>query len=876
VRKVLCILLAVATVASAAALLPRAAYDRAQGDRVELVAGLGRIVGLADRQGLPARVVLEDFSRAGLTSVFATPEELARLEAERGPLLTGGGVLMWSPVLHGSTGQSAADVEALLREVAVMRDAGVPTGTVLLDGDAVPGFPASLEVTAAGLRDLGLPLGLVEDPSQLGYVPLAGTADLAALLDYSLLRVYRPPASLLESPQRLAEKVARSVKERGLRVVRLDLFAFYSEPPAAWMTGPAGEEGLLAANLRYVKEVRESLEAAGFEVGPAAGPPHPFRASPVLLAAIALGPWVVSAALLDLAVQGRLGRRRGGRLAVLLAGSVAAGCVLLLATRLPGALPLVQKLVALWAALVYPALAGVWLVRRWGALREGAARPTWSAVLGEVLAAAVLALVGGAAVAGAMSDVRFAVEMEYFRGVKLSYVVPPAVVLLASLWFAAPPHRRTLSGLREAVGRLGRMLTGEVRLRHVAAGLALALVLVVYVGRSGDQPWLPVSSVEVAARAWLDRTFHAQPRLKEFLVGYPSLMLGSYLARTGRRRWLPLWGAAGTVGLVSVVNSFEHVRTPVALTLTRTVNGALLGFVVGSVAVLAAAALVRGRSAEGPGRGTAAAGGSVPPSGGRVDILGVGVSRLTFEEAVARAARLVRAAGSSGEARLIFTPNPEMLYRAARDPGFAAELGSADMLVADGVGVVWASRVLGAPLPERVSGVDLLTRLMEKGREVHGDRPLCLFLLGSRPGVAEEAAARIRERYDGVAVVGWHHGYFSPEEEAGVLSAVHRARPDLLVVGLGSPKQEKWLVRHRAALGGMAAVGIGGALDVLSGRTRRAPACLRRLGLEWVYRILSQPRARLGRVPALVGFVAEVFRARLGRGRARGGRALRT
>jgi N-acetylglucosaminyldiphosphoundecaprenol N-acetyl-beta-D-mannosaminyltransferase len=269
------------------------------------------------------------------------------------------------------------------------------------------------------------------------------------------------------------------------------------------------------------------------------------------------------------------------------------------------------------------------------------------------------------------------------------------------------------------------------------------------------------------------------------------------------------------------------------------------------------------RAWGGGGRGRPAPGGPTGSTGstgsaGSISLLGVRLDRLTAAEAATEAFRLISEAGGGDEARLIFTPNPEMIFRARRNAAFRDILNSADLSVADGIGVVWGARFLGTPLPERVAGYDLLGRLIA-GAGTDGHEParrLRVFLLGSAPGVAREAAERI-EREDGAAtVVGEHHGFFT--DDGPVLRAVLDARPDLLVVGLGSPKQEMWLARHRKALAGLAAMGVGGSLDVLSGRTRRAPERIRRLNLEWLYRIVSQPRARLKRVPALAGFVLAV------------------
>lgn len=275
-------------------------------------------------------------------------------------------------------------------------------------------------------------------------------------------------------------------------------------------------------------------------------------------------------------------------------------------------------------------------------------------------------------------------------------------------------------------------------------------------------------------------------------------------------------------------------------------------------------------------------------AGGSATILGVRVDRLTLAEAAEATVGLIRRAaarrGSGGGASLVFTPNPEILARARRDAALRNALNAADLLVADGIGVVWASRVLGRPVPERVSGFDLLVALLAGAggaREPEGGAPqpgaegLRVFFLGGRPGVAAEAAAAVRRRFPGANVVGEHHGYFA--DDAEVLAEIRRCRPDLLVVGMGSPKQEMWLAKHRAALGGLVAMGAGGSLDVLSARTRRAPSLVRRLNLEWAYRILSEPRARFRRVPGLVAFVlavaGEALRGRRARPRRREGPA---
>ena len=238
----------------------------------------------------------------------------------------------------------------------------------------------------------------------------------------------------------------------------------------------------------------------------------------------------------------------------------------------------------------------------------------------------------------------------------------------------------------------------------------------------------------------------------------------------------------------------------------------------------------------------------------RVSVLGVGVDRVGLEDAVARLAdHLGTTPPVASGMQVVVTLNPEMVMHARRTPDFAAQLQAADLVVADGTGIVWAARLAGSPLPGRVPGIDLAERLLK----VCAERACGVFLLGGRPGVAEEAARRLAQRLPGLVVVGTHHGYFTPgsSEEEALLAQLQQSRPDLVLVGMGSPRQELWLFRHRRRLQGCVrvAVGVGGSLDVWAARVRRAPSLFRRTGTEWLFRLITQPwRAR--RMAALPSF----------------------
>ncbi|MFZ5634587.1 MAG: WecB/TagA/CpsF family glycosyltransferase [Bacillota bacterium] len=217
----------------------------------------------------------------------------------------------------------------------------------------------------------------------------------------------------------------------------------------------------------------------------------------------------------------------------------------------------------------------------------------------------------------------------------------------------------------------------------------------------------------------------------------------------------------------------------------------------------------------------------------KINLLGAAVDGLTMGQFVERIALFVE----EGDPCFVITLNPELLYRAQYDEDLLAMINRADLVTADGVGIVWACRAGGRPVPGRVTGIDLMMRLLDcaagKGWRV--------FFLGSRPGVAEAAARRAAGMFPGLRVAGTHHGYFSDEDSDEVAGRIKNASPHLLFVALGSPRQERWIDQHLNLLGSVVAMGVGGSLDVLSGNVRRAPEWFRRWNLEWLGRLLNEP-----------------------------------
>ena len=230
----------------------------------------------------------------------------------------------------------------------------------------------------------------------------------------------------------------------------------------------------------------------------------------------------------------------------------------------------------------------------------------------------------------------------------------------------------------------------------------------------------------------------------------------------------------------------------------------------------------------------------------RIDVLGVSFDNLTMDEAVEKALELV----SRREAAYVCTPNPEIVMAARENAALRAALDGADMVLADGVGVTKAASMLGTPLKSRVPGIDfasnVISRLAQRGGSV--------YLLGAKPLVAEAAAEKLTQTYPGIVIAGTNDGYFT--DDAPVIEKINAARPDFLMVCLGSPKQELWMSANAGRLSCGLMAGLGGSLDVLAGNVQRAPETWRRLGLEWLYRVIKEPK-RLGRVMKLPAFVLE-------------------
>ena len=234
----------------------------------------------------------------------------------------------------------------------------------------------------------------------------------------------------------------------------------------------------------------------------------------------------------------------------------------------------------------------------------------------------------------------------------------------------------------------------------------------------------------------------------------------------------------------------------------------------------------------------------------RVTILGVPMDMIDSDQAMEVFEKKFPEPGLT----MIVTPNPEIVLAADKDESLKKLISGADIILPDGVGLLYASKIIGHPLKERVTGIDFLMDILgyleKNGKSV--------FFFGSKPGVARDAAINLQKKYSNLKVAGTRNGYFKPEEEADIVKEINESGADFLCVALGAPKQERFIQKYRNELCCGGAIGVGGSLDVFSGNLKRAPAFYRDHGLEWLYRLIQEP-SRYKRMMQLPVFMVKVI-----------------
>jgi N-acetylglucosaminyldiphosphoundecaprenol N-acetyl-beta-D-mannosaminyltransferase len=238
-------------------------------------------------------------------------------------------------------------------------------------------------------------------------------------------------------------------------------------------------------------------------------------------------------------------------------------------------------------------------------------------------------------------------------------------------------------------------------------------------------------------------------------------------------------------------------------------------------------------------------------------VLGVRVDRVSQLQVIDIIDQLIalrRSSGNTLPCQQIVTVNTEFVMAAQKNSEFRQTINSAALTVADGIGVVWATRFVGFPTPERITGTDTLVALAKRCAE-KGYR---LYLLGAAPGIAEQASVCLQSLAPGLQIAGTFAGSPAAAEEDAIIEHIHAAKADILCVAYGAPEQDLWIYRNLSRLPAAIAMGVGGAYDFLSGRQRRAPQAMQRMGLEWLYRLYREPW-RWKRMLAIPHFILQVL-----------------
>lgn len=448
--------------------------------------------------------------------------------------------------------------------------------TMMFTGSEALGHPDLLPVTAQRLAEYGLTLGLIEHPLQLGFVKQEGLLPLAALVNYRAARVYTIGKDE-QAKLKIADAVQQYVvsdRERNIRVNFIHRF-----------DSPAPGQTLIQTNLTYVAALKSELLRWGFSLGRASYFP-PYYPAPWLLVLTLLG--AAAAGVLLLAQLVRMPARWQYVLWLLTA-------LPLVGAVLHGGGTLARQAAALAGAISFPVLAMTWQLDRWRLRSPGP--PTLRRILRDGMAGLILtfffSLIGGLYTAALLGDVRFLLEILYYRGVKLTFVAPVVLITLIYLERFRPfaTGRRATPGLWPQVKAV---LDYPVSVKMLLGGAVAAVAFWVFVGRSGHTAGVPVPGIELKVRHFLENTLYARPREKEFLIGHPAFLLAVLaLYRRWPRLLHYLLVVLATIGQGSLVETFSHLRSPVLLSVVRGGDGLVLGLVLGVVAVIAVDALSR-------------------------------------------------------------------------------------------------------------------------------------------------------------------------------------------------------------------------------------------------------------------------------------------
>ena len=460
------------------------------------------------------------------------------------------------------------DVRAVFARMEDIR-----VSAVVFSGTETLGAPKALQTTIDEMRAQGLTLGLIEDVTQLQFYRQQGMDEIAAGLGYDhVARLYSIPKDELKK-LKIDAAVERWVTTDEERNIRINLLRIYEEP--------APNMSLLETNMKYFADTRAALQARGFQIG-RAGTFAVYEPPRILRAFVIMGTAAAGVLYLSLVIPAL---NRNKRRLLLLFGVFA---LIGMGPIFLGAGGKVRLLAALLSANLFPALAMIGLLDLLRTRRFPKHTPTWRILMaGLVLLviASALSMIGAAYLSGALSDTRYFLEFDIFRGIKLTFVLPMVLVAIAFLQRFDVFDGR-FAAAAGALGQIKELLNLPVRVGSLLGALLLLGALVVLVLRSGHTSGMPVPGIELKFRAFLEQMFYARPRTKELMIGHPAFLLAVYAAAR-RAPAMVLLGLvlAATIGQGSMVETFAHMRTPIEMSFVRGIGGVCLGAAIGALLI---------------------------------------------------------------------------------------------------------------------------------------------------------------------------------------------------------------------------------------------------------------------------------------------------
>lgn len=455
---------------------------------------------------------------------------------------------------------------------------GIKVSEIVFSGTEALGSPRLLNLVIDECRARNITLGGIEAPTQLQYYKQDGLLEMAQGYDYRLARLYSVPKDEMPKIKMdvAVERWANTDEERNIRIDLLHLF----EKPLPDMT-------LYETNMKYIRDTRDILLSKGFSLGPASWF-EPFEVSPVLRSLVMLGVAAAGVLYMSLVIPALNERRRLQYLLWLAASVVMAVPVMM------GHGNTVRVLAALASANLFPAIAVIMVL---DIMRRLAGSENWSlgkliaCSIGAFTAAGLVSFVGAAHLSGALSDLTYFLEINIFRGVKLTFVMPLVLVAIAFLQrfdiFDGSFDDDCYSDENVSiVSQVKRLMKMKVTMRTLIVLGAMAVAGIIFIARSGHNMGMPVSSLEIKLRAFLEQSLYARPRSKELFIGHPAFFVAMY---AWARKWptivMSLCVLALTIGQGSMVETFAHMRTPVIMSFARGIGGMVGGAAIGVAAM---------------------------------------------------------------------------------------------------------------------------------------------------------------------------------------------------------------------------------------------------------------------------------------------------